>query len=89
MDQFRKTPRANFLDYEDGDYFITICTRDRKHYFGKIINGTMMLSDIGKFAQQQLNDASMYKIRGNHDGNKIAEYIENNVAHWGNDCFFQ
>ena len=26
-------------------------------------------------------------IRGNKDGNKIAEYIENNVAKWDSDCF--
>lgn len=27
-------------------------------------------------------------IRGCYDGNKIAEYIENNVARWTNDCFY-
>ncbi|MCM1036859.1 MAG: hypothetical protein NC406_05975 [Bacteroides sp.] len=27
-------------------------------------------------------------IRGIHDGNKIAEYIENNVARWESDCFY-
>ena len=26
-------------------------------------------------------------IRSNKDGNKIAEYIENNVAKWDSDCF--
>ncbi|MBF6611234.1 MAG: hypothetical protein ITF99_08875 [Chryseobacterium sp.] len=28
-------------------YFITICTKDRLHYFGKIQNGTMILNEIG------------------------------------------
>ena len=27
-------------------------------------------------------------IRGSHDGNRIAEYIENNVARWDIDCFY-
>lgn len=26
-------------------------------------------------------------IRGSHDGNRISDYIENNVARWDNDCF--
>lgn len=27
-------------------------------------------------------------IRGFNDGNKISEYIENNVARWASDCFY-
>lgn len=26
-------------------------------------------------------------IRGTHDGNRIAEYVENNVTRWDADCF--
>lgn len=33
----RKSPRANFHDYSGGDYFVTICTRDKEHYFGQIV----------------------------------------------------
>ncbi len=33
-------------------YFITICTKNREHYFGMIKNGEMVLSDIGKIANQ-------------------------------------
>jgi len=29
-------------------YFVTICTKDRRHYFGEIINGKMNLSKIGE-----------------------------------------
>lgn len=25
--QYRKTPRASFLDYDTGEYFVTICTK--------------------------------------------------------------
>lgn len=46
----RKNIRAEFHDYSGGDYFITICTREKEHYFGKIVKGTMHLSKIGKFA---------------------------------------
>ena len=27
----------------DGSYFITICTKDRKHFFGEIQDGRMIL----------------------------------------------
>jgi REP element-mobilizing transposase RayT len=33
-----------------GAYFITICTQNRKHYFGEIVNGEMQLSPIGAIA---------------------------------------
>lgn len=177
--QYRKTPRASFFDYEEGCYFITICTRDKKHYFGKITDGQMYLSIIGKYVDEQINNAATYfpeievalyvimpnhlhmivsvntrrdmpsacflnvnavdtrnpnpyerphetyqryvptlsryinslkgtvtkyaksidsefgwqsryhdhVIRGTYDGNRIAEYIENNVVQWVDDCF--
>lgn len=45
--------RAYFWDYSsNGNYFITICTKDREHFFGEIINRKMNLSDIGRFAQK-------------------------------------
>lgn len=37
MDQYRKSPRANFLDYDGGDYLITICTTQKIHYFGEVL----------------------------------------------------
>ena len=60
MGQYRKTPRADHLDYNDGDYFITICTKDHKHYFGEIADGKMQLSDIGRFANEQLARATEF-----------------------------
>jgi putative transposase len=40
-------------DYaNNGAYFITICTKNRKHYFGKIENNEMQLSEIGKLAEE-------------------------------------
>ena len=45
--------RAPFWDYGwNAAYFVTICTHNRMHWFGEIVNGEMILSDIGKIAQQ-------------------------------------
>lgn len=50
----RKSPRATFHDYSGGNYFITICTHEKKHYFGKILDGEMRFSEIGKYADEAL-----------------------------------
>lgn len=153
----RKSPRASFHDYSGGNYFVTICTIDKEHYFGQIHDGKMLHSEIGKIASDKLatlsnhytyvevplfvvmpnhihaiisiiepkdapgcvptirtalsvviggykQSVTMYArrnnidfswqrryhdhiIRGVKDGNRIAEYIENNVARWDCDCF--
>jgi putative transposase len=36
-----------------GLYFITICTKNRKRYFGEITNDTMTLNDLGLFVQSE------------------------------------
>ena len=46
--------RAQWHDYNGGEYFVTICTEHRKHYFGEIRNDEMILSDIGKYAVENL-----------------------------------
>lgn len=60
MDQYRKSPRAKFHDYDGGDYFITICTKNRIHFFGDILNGSIQLSQIGLYTYDQLFRASDY-----------------------------
>ena len=43
--------RAAWWNYSwPGAYFITICTRNRNHYFGEIQNGKMILSNCGILA---------------------------------------
>ena len=43
--------RLSTWDYSsNAAYFITICTTDRQHYFGKIIDAEIQLSKIGKYA---------------------------------------
>ena len=49
----RKNIRLKDRDYSsEGTYFITICCRERKSYFGKIENKQMNLSDIGSIASK-------------------------------------
>lgn len=75
MEQYRKTPRANWIDYDNGSYFVTICTKDWKHFFGEIREGKMYFSEIGKFVDYQLKNAGdfnksveipLYVVMPNH-----------------------
>lgn len=40
----------------NGIYFITICTKNQRYYFGKIRDKTMILSKIGRVAQRYWED---------------------------------
>jgi len=49
----RQTHRLPGFDYgSNGYYYITICTKDRLPYFGKIDNGKMQYAFIGKIVQE-------------------------------------
>jgi len=37
-------------------YFVTLCTKDRQHYFGALLNGELHLSAIGKICEECLNN---------------------------------
>jgi putative transposase len=59
--------RLQTWDYgANGAYFITICTKDRRHYFGAIKNGVMQLSKAGEIAHlmwhEILNHAKNIKL---------------------------
>lgn len=58
----RKTPRAKWHDYKGGEYFVTICTKDRVHYFGEVCGGEMQLTSIGEMLKQEIENTE--KIRG-------------------------
>jgi REP element-mobilizing transposase RayT len=59
MDKFQNrfripSARANWHDYNGGIYFVTICTKNREHYFGEICTEPQMqLSQIGQYAYDQ------------------------------------
>ncbi len=60
----RKSIRLKGYDYsQKGLYFITICTRNRIHLFGKIKNGKMILNKYGEIAQEEWEKT--LKIRKN------------------------
>ena len=45
--------RLKEYDYSsDGAYFITICTKNRENYFGEIVDGMMVLNEIGQVADR-------------------------------------
>jgi REP element-mobilizing transposase RayT len=48
-----ESTRLRGWDYSSpGRYFVTICTKDRKLFFGDVIHAVMELSEIGKIAHQ-------------------------------------
>ncbi|MDD6778326.1 MAG: transposase [Bacteroidales bacterium] len=71
----RKSPRIRYHSYSQGIYFVTICTQDKRHYFGVIKNGEMCLSRIGEFLDDNIKaihshndyaDILLYVIMPNH-----------------------
>ncbi len=45
----RRSIRMRSYDYSDpGAYFVTICTDERRHLFGEIIDDEMRLNDVGQ-----------------------------------------
>ena len=46
--KYYKQYRLPEFDYSsDNGYFITVCTKNREHYFGKIENAEMYFTEIG------------------------------------------
>ena len=49
-----ESARLKNWDYSaEAAYFVTICTKDKKHFFGKISAGKMILSAIGEIAAKE------------------------------------
>ena len=49
----RKSNRLKNYNYsQNGIYFLTICTKNRKEFFGEIKNGKMYLNDYGKIVEK-------------------------------------
>lgn len=76
--------RAKWHDYNSGVYFITICTKEKRHYFGEISDGEMHLTPLGKYTAQCIDsipqlhpefDIYYYTIMPNHLHIVIATYL--------------
>ncbi len=51
-----RIPSARLQNWDYGSnapYFVTICTKNREHYFGEILDGKMVLSEIGKIVESE------------------------------------
>ncbi len=67
----RKLIRLSNWDYRtSGSYFITICTKDRKHYFGKIKDSKMIYTPIGAIA-----DVLWYEMKNRNKNVELGEYV--------------
>lgn len=56
MNKNRKNIRVDWDNYQNGSYFITICTHEKQHHFGYIKNSKMHLSNLGN----KLNEIIIY-----------------------------
>jgi REP element-mobilizing transposase RayT len=57
----RRSIRWKGYDYSScGVYFITICTHDREHLFGDIVDGQMHLNELGDIADYHWQKLSKY-----------------------------
>ncbi|MDO5105226.1 transposase [Capnocytophaga sp.] len=67
----RKRTRASWWDYsESALYFVTICTKEKLHYFGEISNETMELSNVGIIA-----DVLWYEIKNHFPQVELDEFV--------------
>ena len=76
MNKYRiASARAQWHEYNGGEYFVTICTHGREHYFGEISGGQMNLSEIGNYANAVIQkipthnhyaEIPLYVIMPNH-----------------------
>ncbi len=65
-----KSARATWCNYNEGCYFITICTALKIHYFGEIIDTKMIYTTIGDYALQ-----CILKIQQLHPSVIIPYYV--------------
>ncbi len=66
----RKSPRAWWLEYNEGLFFITVCTQGRKHFFGEIEDEMMVYSPVGTFLVKELENAVSH-----HANVKVLQYV--------------
>ncbi len=51
------TIRLRDYDYsQNGCYFVTICTKDKSNCLGKVVDGNVILSHLGKILHKTWND---------------------------------
>lgn len=59
--QKRKPARLKNFDYsQNGAYFVTICTHNKRHLFGKIYDGKMYFTDLGSIVENEILNIEMH-----------------------------
>ena len=56
----RQSARAMWHDYDGGLYFVTICTKERVHYFGEISENEMHLTEVGQYVVEQIRNVQVH-----------------------------
>ena len=51
-----ESTRLKSIDYNNGYFFVTFCTKDREHTLGEISDGRIILSAIGEFASKTITE---------------------------------
>lgn len=89
----RHSIRLKDYDYSsNGAYFVTICTQNRETLFGDLVNGKMMLNDMGNIVNSVWEslphhhsvELGIFQIMPNHiHGRNIGSYrIWINTVHY-------
>ena len=61
LGKYRKqSARAMWHDYDGGLYFVTICTKERVHYFGEISENEMHLTEVGQYVVEQIRNVQVH-----------------------------
>jgi len=67
----RKSTRLKGYDYsKEGNYFLTICCQDKECLFGDVVNGKMILNNIGEVVNE-----CWLKIPNHFPKVKLKEYV--------------
>ena len=61
LGKYRKqSARAMWHDYDGRLYFVTICTKERVHYFGEISENEMHLTEVGQYVVEQIRNVQVH-----------------------------
>jgi len=59
----RKSIRIKEYDYSSSsDYFITICTQNRECIFGEVVDGKMVLNNVGEMIKQTIEEIPIFYL---------------------------
>ena len=62
--------RASWHDYEFGIYFVTICSRDKEHLFGRIFDNTFYPTPLGSIVEKHI-----YRIESHYTDVQLVNYV--------------